>query len=170
VETQIKNLIEILDKKDDYLLIEMLKQKLYNTRQDILSKVSVTDKEKENAIKGMIRTLRTFFDDEYKNIPRYRKLEKIIDRSDCDYCKFKELKEYKGTYYYSFRENERCFRCKKRSDIFHDEIDKYRKNQYDLDFFNFDDYDELVKLKAIVNKINKKLIDRKQKLRNYDAS
>lgn len=165
---EINKFLSLLDSKEDFLLIEMLKlkQKLI-LKKHFFVEFPLTDKEKEKAKDKLIKSVCWSLVSELRQIPYYKKLSELIDKLDCDFCKFVEYKIVTfeiGNKRLGFKEIEvktpikeskRCLQCQKRLDLLNDkynEIDEFIENAKNEIITN-----DVIILKAMIEKISKKL-------------
>ncbi len=157
--TLIDKIISLLDEKDDGFLIFLLQQKKGDIKNQYNYKHSITLKEKNKAIQGMIKTVTGMkIRGEITYPDWYNKINLIIERSGCSKCKF---------YIDGYENSDKCNRCYKTQN-------KLRELQYQYDDILDNHLRQTIKqldfleLKVIVNKIILKL--QKLKNKNYDAS
>jgi len=171
--SKIKELIPFLDEQEDFFLIDILNNTIRELKHDYKSKHSVTKQEIGVATGGIKRTLKVFLNNEDKV---QIKISKIIKRSgNCNACKFsqaikdEDLVYYMGSFTWA-EDSERCKRCFKRCE-FLESICKKRIEENNRCVKNaLENNNELIKYKAIINKINLKLNNNKLKLKNYATS
>jgi len=109
----VDELINKLDSKKDYFLIELLNQKIRDINQEYLLKHLFTDYELNRAKRGGHRTLETFMKRDVNMHKDEIKILKIDERTlTCKNCKFAKTEVWsRGYVHYSPHSNERCIRC-----------------------------------------------------------
>ncbi len=169
---KIKELLLLLDEKEDTLLIYMLKAITTKNEVEYLSKHSITPKEIARAEVGLRRTVGDFISREDKYSI---KIDKIIHRTaNCSNCKYSiDIRyesvhlgnEYCGTY--KNKDNtDRCDRCDKKGCKLFDIMEKRAEENSRSISKTFENNKELIEMKTIINKINYKLKNK----RNYATS
>lgn len=160
---EIQNIIDKLDLYKDALLIGLLEAKIKELHQIELSKVSINDYDMYQAIKGANRTL-SYFEREFYENQCIKEKDILVRVSDCESCKNANViyrrhfnREY--TYKESNSNSDVCNQCYKRQK----QIEKYIGNKT-IDFpvcietfLKKDETQDILKCKAIINKISHKL-------------
>ena len=170
---EINSIINELNANDDALLIGLLQNKL-DQKNICHNTIYFTEKDKERAKAGGSRLIKNFLDTNLESDFRYRKINKIIQRTaSCEKCKHSIVKDkyidhygIEGCVSYHVQNNtERCNRCCKRIDILENE--NYIKERLTAEIpriiSNDKEFDTIWNCKTIINLLTKKL-------RNYDAS
>jgi hypothetical protein len=163
--------IKSLDPDKDALLICLINQKIEAVEYKLSHKYKVTDNELYNAEKGMMLTISREKYRQAKEHPIHSKIQSILDRHKCEDCKFKKLYKNNSYGFYTMDDNNPiCISC-------NDKLGNMRYIQQEIEDRYVDaeikiDLEPLIELKAIVNKINRKLnkIKQKQKFKSHDAS
>ena len=120
-------------------------------------------KESKFAHKGLHQIMINFL----VEIPKYGKCVKILEKNNCDFCKYHKEKTTKYycsfkkefepiTYYEMDEDNEICLSCERRCDIIQGIMDNIKKNVESLIT------DDVIKIRTILNKINSKLTNLKK--------
>lgn len=165
---KIKELIPLLDEKKDFLLLCALKSEITKEKIIYLSKHEVTPKEIRKAYFGLKRTLRTYFNNED---PYINKIVSILEKNDCNSCRYsKTVYNDKNEVYYKTpsKSNNVCESCITRCELLQNVIDKREEENERCIEEALKNNKDLVKYKAILNKINLKIYKLKQK--NYATS
>lgn len=170
----INNIILLLDKNEDALLIGLLNEKI-KTIIEFNNKVTLTYKEIEKAKLGMYTKLSNELQYDLDCNDYYTKLIKLRQTVfNCGNCKYSKVKRhyYKKTYFDYNTKNDLdiCKRCNDRDNILMNiENEIADKTKYNiLHSINDEKFNELYKCKALLNKINTKLNTLKRK--NYATS
>jgi len=162
---KIKELIKELNPLEDFFLIDLLKIKLEEKTQTYLKKYEVSEKEYYHANTGVTKILWRVLRENQDS--RRLKIDNILERTDCRNCKFSLSKSsHVGygdrvslvTYKTRQEESERCDRCENKRDIFYNESELY----YNADRYaesKVKEQEELIKCKALINKLKTKLKD-----------
>lgn len=163
MELLINNLIDKLDKSEDLLLIELLRQKLnkpktiqgfdISKRSYSYAKMSITN----------VLNRRLMSENEYA-----KKIERLANKYDCENCKYAIVKKYKEEYcghqlaemsndtYLGFnRESKVCISCNDRNAMLWDRFCS-QKTTVELAVDNVVT-DDIVKLKYVINTLNEKI-------------
>jgi len=164
---KIQELIPLLCVYDDFLLIELLKNKATDTTQNFLHLHSVNDKDFSAASTGVTKVVLNAFKEQNKTDFRYQKLQSIINRNECKNCSFSvNKKNWHGGGFFEYKgsdDTERCIRCINRMQIFDKELELIHDCETDALNRVKLECQEAIKCKAIINKLN-------TKLKNYATS
>jgi hypothetical protein len=156
----IENLISLLDSDKDYLLIELLKQKIQTTKY---YDPRITQKEILNANKGMTRIGTKAMLDDFILNPVVKKAKEILQRHACDTCKysvetFSEYTDFNGVteifeYNISDVNNPVCNSCSTKKDRLQDISFFSAANRFDPSIMG----EDFIKTRALIIKIQNKL-------------
>ena len=145
------SLINLLDKDDDHLLIFLLEIKLNKHKEIIGRKISVTDKEVSNTkSRHKLPLAKKILQENSK----YKKIEKILSRSDCDNCIFAvKHKEYG---FVCGNDDDRCNRCIKRCEFLEDIKESIYNDAIFVSEQTMENNPDLMRYKTIINKLTRK--------------
>lgn len=165
---KIQIVIDLLDKVDDEFLIQLLENKINKNIYEYKKRVSVTDREKRQAKYGLALSLAQY--ELEQNKERTLRIQAIINNRDCNKCelaiKRKSLYTDNGLIYgYPDDNNDACESCAHRCIVLERLIDRYKLRYKYERLLDQGDYDEIIELKAIINKVNKKLYKLKTQLK-----
>jgi len=157
---KLNSVIEILDREEDALIIELLKAKI-----DKIDKYyPLKTKDVQGAKNHSLSQLSLFLRKELYNINAYKKSNEILERFECEKCPFSSLEEYKNyrgelKSFKTYNDTERCKRCNDRKDSLQNIIEGYesRVNRTIENISSHPENEMFFKTKALINKINRTL-------------
>ena len=161
----IKLLLTKLDKKDDIFLITLLENKIFTLNENYKSKHTISDSELRYAENGINTILRNYSYKLLKQHPYLVKINKIRDNNNCEKCKFAIEKKTKDLTYFTFNPKHKiCLSCINRNNKLFDIEEKFNKKMDKTIEAILYNYKDIILLKAIINKITKKLKEQNVKI------
>jgi hypothetical protein len=176
--SNIEFIIPLLDKSKDALLIGLLeeKKKLYKNKliEKHLDNISITEKQKTDAIRGVNNSLSCFLFNTYSDNARFKKVHKKYNSiKKCYNCDYSVRNRTDIFYHEPNMKLHICRSCVKYTykiqDIYvelNTNINRMVEETIDV-FSETNQYNEFIELKAILNKIKRKLKTKKDETSKY---
>lgn len=167
IKESFEKTIGYLDEENDRLLIALLRNKISNVGFQYSEEKFISDAEIRTEASRCFNMATREIEYELGYLKKYDKINKILANNNCNPCKYASIVvsyhnsgKSSGVYHIGHpNKTERCYRCTRRTNSLRRHIsnleDEVAAIIYELSKIDY--YEEIVKTKVLVNKINNKL-------------